>query len=44
MAENEVGGIDSTRLNSLIERIERLEEFLQTSETFMQKPKALDLM
>lgn len=26
MAENEVGGIDSTRLNSLIERIERLEE------------------
>lgn len=26
MSENEVGGIDSTRLNSLIERIERLEE------------------
>lgn len=26
MAETEVGGIDSTRLNSLIERIERLEE------------------
>ncbi len=26
MAEKEVGGIDSTRLNSLIERIERLEE------------------
>jgi uncharacterized protein (UPF0335 family) len=26
MAENEVGGIDSSRLNSLIERIERLEE------------------
>jgi uncharacterized protein (UPF0335 family) len=26
MAEQEVGGIDSTRLNSLIERIERLEE------------------
>ncbi|MBR2274381.1 MAG: DUF2312 domain-containing protein [Alphaproteobacteria bacterium] len=26
MAENEVGGIDSTRLTSLIERIERLEE------------------
>lgn len=26
MAENEVGGIDSARLNSLIERIERLEE------------------
>ena len=25
-SENEVGGIDSTRLNSLIERIERLEE------------------
>ena len=26
MSETEVGGIDSTRLNSLIERIERLEE------------------
>ena len=26
MSENEIGGIDSTRLNSLIERIERLEE------------------
>ena len=26
MSESEVGGIDSTRLNSLIERIERLEE------------------
>ncbi len=26
MAQNEVGGIDSTRLTSLIERIERLEE------------------
>ena len=26
MSENEVGGIDSSRLNSLIERIERLEE------------------
>lgn len=26
MAEKEVGGIDSTRLTSLIERIERLEE------------------
>ena len=26
MSENEVGGIDSTRLNSLIERRERLEE------------------
>ena len=26
MSENEVGGSDSTRLNSLIERIERLEE------------------
>ena len=26
MSENEVGGIDSTRLNSLIERIERLGE------------------
>ena len=26
MSENEVGGIYSTRLNSLIERIERLEE------------------
>lgn len=26
MSENEVGDIDSTRLNSLIERIERLEE------------------
>ena len=26
MADNIVGGIDSTRLNSLIERIERLEE------------------
>ena len=26
MSENEVGGIDSTRLNSLIARIERLEE------------------
>lgn len=26
MSENEVGGIDSTRLNPLIERIERLEE------------------
>ena len=26
MSENEVGGIDSTRLNSLIERNERLEE------------------
>jgi uncharacterized protein (UPF0335 family) len=26
MAETEVGGIDSTRLTSLIERIERLEE------------------
>lgn len=26
MSENEFGGIDSTRLNSLIERIERLEE------------------
>ena len=26
MAVTEVGGIDSTRLNSLIERIERLEE------------------
>ena len=26
MSENEVGGVDSTRLNSLIERIERLEE------------------
>lgn len=26
MSENEVGGIDSTRLNSLIERIESLEE------------------
>ncbi len=26
MSENEVGSIDSTRLNSLIERIERLEE------------------
>ncbi len=26
MSENEVGGIDSTRLSSLIERIERLEE------------------
>ena len=26
MSENEVGGIDSTRLNSLFERIERLEE------------------
>ena len=26
MSDNEVGGIDSTRLNSLIERIERLEE------------------
>lgn len=26
MAENEAGGIDGTRLNSLIERIERLEE------------------
>ena len=26
MSENEVGGIDRTRLNSLIERIERLEE------------------
>lgn len=26
MSENEVCGIDSTRLNSLIERIERLEE------------------
>ncbi len=26
MSENEVGGIDSTRLVSLIERIERLEE------------------
>ena len=48
MSENEVGGIDSTRLNSLIERIERLEEekkvFLLISETFMQKPKVLVLM
>ena len=26
MSETEVGGIDSTRLDSLIERIERLEE------------------
>ena len=26
MSENVVGGIDSSRLNSLIERIERLEE------------------
>ena len=26
MSETEVGGIDSSRLNSLIERIERLEE------------------
>ncbi len=26
MSETEVGGIDGTRLNSLIERIERLEE------------------
>ena len=26
MSETEVGGIDSTRLKSLIERIERLEE------------------
>ena len=26
MSETEVGGIDSTRLNSLFERIERLEE------------------
>jgi len=26
MSETEVGGIDSARLNSLIERIERLEE------------------
>ena len=26
MSENEVGGIASTRMNSLIERIERLEE------------------
>ena len=26
MSENEVGGIDSTRLKSLLERIERLEE------------------
>ena len=26
MSENEVGGIDSSRLNSLIERIERIEE------------------
>ena len=26
MSETEVGGIDSTRLSSLIERIERLEE------------------
>ncbi len=26
MSETEVGGIDSTRLNSLIERIEHLEE------------------
>ena len=31
MAENEVGGIDSTRLNSLIERIERLEEEIRHS-------------
>lgn len=48
MSENEVGGIDSTRLNSLIERIERLEEekkaLPQTSAIFMQRLKASALM
>lgn len=48
MSENEVGGIDSTRLNSLIERIERLEEekkgILRISATSTLKPKASVLM